>query len=145
MAAATKSNLGKHVGDVYVAGVLLEVHECGECGLIYGALESFFDNRRKDGRTFYCPVGHSRAYTGPTELERERQRRIAAEQQAQSRLELLEHETRSHASTRGHLTRQKRRTAAGVCPVKGCRRHFKNLEAHMRTKHPHAVKEARKS
>jgi hypothetical protein len=36
--------------------------ECGECGALYGMSKHFNDERRKDGKGFYCINGHSRAY-----------------------------------------------------------------------------------
>lgn len=55
--------------------------------------------------------------------------------------ELLRHEERSHSTTRGHLTRERKkkeqletRAANGVCPC--CHRTFKQLARHMKTKHP---------
>jgi hypothetical protein len=44
---------------------------------------------------------------------------------------------RSHAATKGHVTRKKRqleRVASGVCPC--CNRSFVNLRRHMKTQHP---------
>lgn len=35
---------------------------------------------------------------------------------------------------KGLLTRMKNRVGNGVCPC--CNRHFKNLQGHMKTKHP---------
>jgi hypothetical protein len=67
-------------------------------------------------------------------LERERKRVIATQ-------ELLRAEERSHAATRGVVTRKKNeakklreRARAGVCPC--CHRTFKQLAAHMANKHP---------
>ena len=50
----------------------------------------------------------------------------------------LKAEERSHSATRGHVTRQKKRAAAGVCPC--CNRTFKQLARHMERKHPNYTK-----
>jgi hypothetical protein len=91
---------------------------------------------RRKGQIVYCPLGHQWAYTDTTvkELERERQRREAAERQAQATRDLLHAEERAHAATRGHLTRQRRRARAGVCPC--CNRTFQQLARHMASQHP---------
>jgi hypothetical protein len=85
--------------------------------------------RERDGFAIYCPIGHTFVYRDSYEkkLKAERQRHEATR-------ELLAAEERSHTATRGHLTRQKKRVAAGVCPC--CHRHFENLERHMGSKHP---------
>lgn len=124
---------------VYTPSEVLVAHRCGECGVWFGLTEFMLDKRRKDGKSFYCPNGHSRAFreTEAMRLQRqlddERQRRRAAQ-------DLLHAEERSHTATRGHLTRQKKRAANGVCPC--CNRTFKQLAAHMKNKHPEYVKEA---
>jgi hypothetical protein len=46
----------------------------------------------------------------------------------------IDRERKSHAATKGHLTRTKKRAASGVCPC--CRRSFKQLRRHMQNKHP---------
>ena len=41
---------------------------------------------------------------------------------------------RSNRALRGHLTRQRKRAAAGMCPC--CRRTFENVARHMESQHP---------
>jgi hypothetical protein len=111
--------------------------ECGSCGVQFAIPETMrAECERHHGREWYCPNGHSRIYTKTADvklrearaaLERERQRVRATH-------DLLAAEERSHAATRGHLTRQKKRVAAGVCPC--CNRTFQQLSRHMKTKHP---------
>lgn len=36
--------------------------ECGECGAAFGMSKQFNEQRRVDGKSFYCINGHSRAY-----------------------------------------------------------------------------------
>jgi hypothetical protein len=99
----------RRLADAYSDGFTLAVHRCGSCGIVFAFEEEFDTTRRRDHASWYCPNGHSFSYTGPSdveklrsELEEERQRRKAAR-------DLLDHEQRSHAATRGHLTRTKKR------------------------------------
>ena len=122
----------------------LETISCGKCGVVFALPESFIGARRKDHETFYCPNGHPRYY--PQENETERLRRQLKE--AESHHERLRRcyeekamdladEKRRHASTKGQLTKTKKRIANGVCPC--CHRHFVNLERHMKGQHPEYV------
>lgn len=113
---------------------------CARCGVRFVIPESLEKKRRSDGNEFYCPNGHSLSYRDSEvtrlrlELEREKQRAAAKQEAIKMKNRQLAAERRSHSATRGHLTRQKRRAAAGVCPC--CNRSFKQLAAHMKTKHP---------
>jgi hypothetical protein len=87
------------------------------------------------GHSVYCPLGHPFTYGNSYE------ERLAAERRRhEATRDLLRAEENSHKATRGHLTRQKKRVAAGVCPC--CHRTFKQLARHMRSKHPDYVEEA---
>jgi hypothetical protein len=116
---------------------------CGIPHAIPQELYDYVDQQHRDGRKqtgIYCPLGHSWIFDGESEtdrLRRELERRARAHEATR---DLLEHEQRSHAATRGHLTRTKRRVAAGVCPC--CQRTFKQLERHMKAKHPGYVASA---
>lgn len=92
--------------------------------------------------TFYCPYGHSQHYvSGESEAEKLRRERDqlkqrVAEWQDQANLEAERHKETSKilATTRGMLTKTRKRVAGGLCPC--CNRHFTALERHMHTKHP---------
>jgi hypothetical protein len=123
--------------------VTIVAHRCGKCGVHFGLEQDFLDSRQNDGQTFYCPNGHPRVFreTEAQRLRKENERLTrVAENERQGRIaarELLTHETRSHAATRGHVTRKKKqlaRVSAGVCPC--CNRTFQNLARHMAGKHP---------
>ena len=81
------------------------------------------------GHAIHCPLGHQFVYRDDfqTQLEQERRRHRATR-------ELLSQEERSHVATRGHLTRARKRAAAGVCPC--CKRTFQNVARHVAAKHP---------
>lgn len=113
---------------------VLYVQCCIECGVRFGVPTSFDEQRRDDHRTFYCPNKHPQHYAGlnreeklERDLERAKRRAASAEGQA------TRAEYRRRAA-KGQLTKTKNRIANGVCPC--CNRTFKDLAAHMQTKHP---------
>ncbi len=115
---------------------------CGIHMAIPSDLESIA--RRNKGHTVYCPLGHKFIYSNTTEEKlEEANRRLRSEQKRRAATaELLAHEERSHASTRGHVTRKRKqleRVKGGVCPC--CNRTFVNLARHMKGQHPNFQKE----
>lgn len=124
---------------VTVVEVRINAHECGECGVVFGLAEDYEQRRRNDGKTWYCPNGHPRAWV-ESEADRlkkqlkQAEERIASEEGWGKHLSgLLDSERKSHASTKGQLTKTRKRIGNGVCP--DCNRHFTNVERHMATKH----------
>ena len=120
----------------FAATTTYEVVDCPRCGQLFAITEEYVARRRDDGKTFYCPSGHSMSYTDTTQrqLQRERDRsaRLAA-QLDQARAERDATERRRRA-TKGQLTRVKNRVANGVCPC--CNRSFSDLARHMESQHP---------
>lgn len=113
---------------------------CGECGILFNVPHAFKQKRLEDRKTWYCPNGHPRAYI---ESEADRLRREAEAVRKDAELawsrfrdERAEHdaERRSHAATKGHLTRMRNRIAAGMCPW--CKRNISQLREHVGEKHP---------
>ena len=115
----------------------LVVTHC-HCGIALAIPENLNRTARDDGKAIYCPIGHTFVYTENYKAKLER-----AERRIQATRELLHAEERSHTATRGHLTRHKKRAAAGVCPC--CHRTFKQLRKHMNVKHPDYVKEQKEA
>src|SRR5689334_14143643 len=122
-----------------------EVGTCPECGMRFGAPKHWWNSRREDRRTFYCPNGHSQSYR-ESESDKLRQERDRLKQQVAQRddeiryqREAREHEERRVAAMKGQVTKLKKRASAGVCPC--CTRHFTNLERHMTTEHPDFTKQ----
>jgi len=119
------------------AGVELMVEVCPHCHCVYAFPRDLYQRARDDSKvTVYFPNGHSWVYS--TTL-RERLAEAAKDaNRAESRvifwLEQHRASERSRASTRGHLTRLKKRVAKGVCPC--CNRTFRDLARHMESKHP---------
>ena len=109
------------------------------CGIPFAIPENLHDwMNRKDGNGCHCPNGHRMVFSNTLEkeLRETRTQRDQAEQREAAIRSLLDQEERSHAATRGHLTRAKKqvhRAEQGVCPH--CNRSFQNLARHMKTKH----------
>jgi DNA repair exonuclease SbcCD ATPase subunit len=107
------------------------------CGIRLGVPRELYDlaNRQKN-KGIYCPVGHAFVFNNTLEEQLEEQKRETkrARQREDAVRDLLTHEEHSHRATRGHMTRIKKRVAAGVCPC--CNRSFKDLARHMAGQHP---------
>jgi hypothetical protein len=118
-------------------GLDLRVYECGTCGVMYALGEGFDRARRNDHQTFYCPNGHSKAFSDESEEERLTRERNEARDRAARERSLRDQTEASLRATKGVVTKQRKkldRVKHGVCPC--CNRHFENVEAHMATEHP---------
>lgn len=120
--------------------VTLELITCGKCGIVYGMPEHFVKERRESGASFFCPNGHERVF-GEPEIGRLKKELAAKERQVKQyqgwyKAEQSDHEhTRNRLrSTKGVLTKTKKRVGNGVCPC--CNRTFKDLARHMVGQHP---------
>ena len=95
----------------------------------------------EENRTIWCPACRSGTVYRESEvdrLKRELGRRVEYWQGMYDReAERHAHTEARRRSVAGHLTRAKKRSAAGVCPC--CKRHFSALERHMKSKHPEFV------
>ena len=114
----------------------LEVEIC-TCGVLFAAPKHMLDTRREDGRNFYCPNGHLLSYNGDiTQLKK----KVASLKDEVARQRALRDQTEaSLRATRGVVTKQRKKleeVVAGVCPVDGCKRHFRDLRRHISSKHP---------
>lgn len=115
---------------------------CGIRHAVPSELYEFMERQHANGqkqRGITCPLGHSWAIAGEGEAEKLRKQLDREHTRLAATRDLLRAEERSHTATRGHLTRQRKRVQAGVCPC--CGRTFKQLAAHMKTKHPEFVPE----
>lgn len=113
--------------------------DCPSCGVLFGITEELQTRRQKDGKSFYCPNGHSMSYSDTLEKqfrrEQEKTARLTSNlDQVRADRDAVE---RSRRATKGQLTKIRRRVANGVCPC--CNRTFDDLTAHMQTKHPDYV------
>jgi hypothetical protein len=110
------------------------------CGMVHAVPQELRDHQQRahdsGGKVpnIYCPLGHAHVPSGKPRWEAERDARLRIEKRLDATRDLLEHEERSHAATRGHLTRAKKRATAGVCPC--CNRSFANVRRHVESQHP---------
>ena len=122
---------------VATVGVRLVVHVCPMCQCVYAIPEDLHDRAGADSDVyFHCPNGHSLHYTETLREKLDRQKRATeyAKNRAISWMDQCGAAERSGRATKGHVTRLKKRVAAGVCPC--CNRTFKDLARHMKSKHP---------
>lgn len=130
------------MGYAITAEVTLETLTCAGCGITYAIPSQLHYQYTERGATVNCPNpkcpwgGMVRRETKEQKLEKQLNAAREARRWAE---ESLEGERRSHAATKGHLTRTKRRVAGGVCPC--CQRSFQNLKRHMANQHPDFAKE----
>lgn len=117
----------------------LEVTRCW-CGIALAVPENLLRHAHNDGQTIYCPLGHQFSWR-ETEADRLKKKlntaeeqRLAAEQRASFWYDEHEREKKSHSTTKGQLTKAKKRANNGVCQE--CHRSFPDLAEHVRSKHP---------
>jgi hypothetical protein len=125
-------------GDTYAGETTLEVTTCGACGVLFAMPQRLLESCREDGDNFFCPNGHSLTFTDyeNARLKKERDRLKNRLAFVTARADQTEASLRA---TKGVVTKQKKKlekVVAGVCPVDGCHRHFKDVRRHIATKHP---------
>jgi len=126
-----RTNIAEYTG-------ILVVVRCW-CGIQHAVPESLhIEQRRKhdDGGSLsiYCPRGHTYVPAGQSKAQiLERQLTTERARHDQTR-EALKHAEASRRAEKAAKTKIRRRVANGVCPC--CQRTFKDLAAHMKTKHP---------
>jgi hypothetical protein len=133
-------------GTTINAQVTFVTEECCECGVAFAITKEMQDRLKENHKWFYCPNGHSQHYTGKSDAEKLREQLERAERETarvraerdQSAAEAA-HERNRANGYKGAAAKAKQRSAKGVCPVPGCRRHFADVERHMATKHPEFV------
>lgn len=114
--------------------------ECITCGVVFCVTQNFDARRRQDKASFYCPNGHSQAYTVSEAdklrkaLETQKQQNAMWAATANEQRERAEAAERSASAQRGVVTRLKNRASKGLCPC--CNRSFVNLQRHMAGQHP---------
>lgn len=118
----------------------LYTYNCSSCGLFYGVPESYIDERRKDGKIFYCPNGHSQQFAETVEQRLRKElantkSSLAIRQQERDRAVAdANHFKKSRDGYKGQLTKVKNEIAKGACPC--CGKVFNNLREHIAHKHP---------
>lgn len=125
---------GEVISNAYVS---LVAETCPACNCWHAIPQDLYRRAKEDSEVYIiCPYGHSWHYTVTLreELRGAKIRARNAEGRIVSLKDQCEAAERSKAGYKGALTKTKNRIANGVCPC--CKRHFSNLENHMKTKHP---------
>ncbi len=117
----------------------LVAETCWSCGMTWAMPWGWARKQSEKGNSFYCPRGCNLTY-GESEIEKVQQQLASQIESTRFANRRLESEQNSHRATKGHLTRQKKRAAAGVCPC--CNRTFNQLSRHMKSKHPNYAEKA---
>lgn len=117
----------------------LEEVDCCQCGMKFAMPQVLLNGLRKNGGGFYCPLGHPLTFG---ETENDRLKRQLADNKRALELERSRVKVRDDqiAAQKGVNTKLRKRIGAGVCPC--CKRTFKQLAAHIHTKHPDYTAEA---
>lgn len=118
----------------------METTECPNCFMPFGVTSRFIEDRKKDGKEFYCPSGHVQSFTNSynTRLKKKLQAAIAREQLERDQRHAAElavqREMEARVKAEESKARTERRVKNGVCPC--CKRSFCNVQRHIKTKHP---------
>lgn len=109
--------------------------QCCKCGIPF-YMPTYHRNGliNNPGQSFYCPNGHGQHYAGKTEAEKLKDELQSFKERTSKRQEELENMLLDKINENKKLSNQIKRTHAGVCPC--CNRTFKQLAAHMKSKHP---------
>lgn len=111
-------------------GERLVTETCCSCGVLFAMVEDFYDHRRADHKSFYCPNGHGQSYTGKTDAQKLKD----AEARELALKDQLGASIREGELTRQALLRDRQRFLHGVCVC--CSRSFENVRRHMASQHP---------
>lgn len=118
----------------YVDGIEFITEECCSCGMPFAMTKGFYDRRRNDHKSFYCPAGHSQHYTGKSEAQRLKDKLAAKQEQLTAQNSRAARLEREKEKLSRNYKKMRDRVKNGVCPC--CNRTFRNLLNHMRTEHP---------
>lgn len=106
---------------------------CCNCGIMFAIEERHQKELRRTHELFYCPRGHSQYFPAKSDVDKERDRRIAAEARAARMEDQAEIAERRRRAEKGQRTKLLKRIENGVCPH--CKRTFSNLAEHVKTMH----------
>jgi len=118
----------------YAYSTVLVEMECGNCGVPFAMSETLYNAFHKDhSRNWFCPNGHQRHFIGETEADKQLRLRKYAEDRAASERARADQAEASLRTTKGHVTRLRKRVAAGECPF--CGQHLRDLQRHVNRQH----------
>jgi hypothetical protein len=99
---------------------------CCKCGVDFAMTQTFFDARKNDKESFYCPNGHGQHYTKSEADILRNELKSTNAKLANMQFELIAAEKQ--------VKQLKSRMSKGVCPC--CHRQFVSVSRHMKTQHP---------
>ena len=113
----------------------LVTETCIHCWARFAMPFELRDQRKKDHNSFFCVAcGKGMIYSGES-VEAKYKRLYHQEQQAHDQAKARARDAEEKAANLERTAKRLRKRAAnGVCPC--CKRSFKELAAHMKTKHP---------
>lgn len=133
------------MGTMTYVGVL-QIETCCNCGISFAMAVDFYNMRREDHGTFYCPKGHPQFYTGKSDSEKLKdeiskleQRNINLDHVINNKNHQILQLNYSVRAQKAAKTKILNRVKNGVCPC--CNRTFKNLQNHFKSKHPELMDE----
>lgn len=125
--------------------VTMIVEICCNCGIAFGLPSDLREHLMNDpNKWFYCPNGHRQHYCKSQEqrLREEVEAKLKETQrildEKKRQLEDSDHVKAIMQKQLNRATNKLKRVYNGTCPC--CKRHFKNLSRHMKTKHPEHAK-----
>lgn len=124
-------------GERIIETIQFVMEGCCNCGIPF--MLPAYHQRRLIGtqEIFYCPNGHSQAYSGPTKDQQAIKGLKQREAQLQREKEEYLNKYLDEMNAKDKLEKQLKRIHKGVCPC--CNRSFQNLKNHMETKHPEVL------
>lgn len=111
----------------------LVTEECVSCHTLFAVTSDLRRRALDEGLRFFCPLGHGQSYMETTVAKLEKEKATLARQ-----LDVAKQEARAEMFRREQAERKgkrlEKRIRNGVCIH--CKRHFVNVERHMKSRHP---------
>ena len=108
---------------------------CARCGTPFAMGSELDANLRRNHADFYCPNGHVLAFKGESDIEKANRLLKWERDRATALMAERDGAQASLRTTKGHVTRLRKRAASGECPF-GCGRRFAGLTEHIAKVHP---------
>lgn len=112
--------------------------ECGNCGIPFFVPTRWRRNKIEAHGSFHCPNGCVRVYLKQTEAEKLKEEIENLKLQKEKEHEELQNKWLDAVIEKNKVEKRLKRVNKGVCPC--CNRTFINVQLHMKTKHPEAIK-----
>lgn len=105
------------------------------CGIAHAIPSDLYRKAELDHRqSVYCPLGHSWVFAGETEAARLARELKRARDRLASERARADGAEASLRTTKGHVTRLRKRVLDGECPL--CGQHLRDVARHVARVHP---------